>query len=139
MYVYIYIYVYICLHICLDICTGPVYIYAQVLQHPVLGSLKEIINIYIHIPMCVYIHMCIYIHIYVYMYTHMCRCWQRYFLYTHIFVHTIYVYIHTQGLKHPLSGSLEEVIKFGRTESAKSHLSFKGKSLETGMSIHMSI
>jgi len=40
-----------------------------------------------------------------------------------------------KGLKHPLSGSLEEVIKFGRTESAKSHLSFKGKSLETGQMI----
>ena len=38
-------------------------------------------------------------------------------------------------LKHPLDCHLEEVVLFGRTESARSHLSFQGKHLETGESI----
>jgi len=72
MFTYMFIYMHrSCLYVYIY---AHVYIYAQVLQHPVLGSLKEIINIYIHIPMCVYIHMCIYIHIYVYMNAHMSRC-----------------------------------------------------------------
>lgn len=38
-------------------------------------------------------------------------------------------------LKHPLECHLEEVVMFGRTESARSHLSFQGKHIETGESI----
>lgn len=38
-------------------------------------------------------------------------------------------------LKHPLDCHLEEVVMFGRTESARSHLSFQGKHIETGESI----
>lgn len=41
-----------------------------------------------------------------------------------------------KDMTHPLSGTVEEVVMFGRTASAMSHLSFKGKSLETGQMIN---
>ena len=87
--IYIHIYTYICMSI---------YIYTYMYVY---------VNIYIHIY--VYIYVYIYIHIYIYMYIYICICTYRFVCAyicidsIHIYIYSVYAFIHIAELKSTLA------------------------------------